>query len=644
MKGFCTLLLMCVACLGVLAQPAPQYSTSSKKAIKLYQEAIEMRNARNFDRCISNLEEAVKIDPAFAEAYLQLGVSYRSINSRDKSNNAFVKAAELQPDNKSFAEAYYMIANIRILEGKYEMAQNFATKFVAFANDAKASRQISECKKILRTCEFALNGIQQPVPFNPQRLADGVNMFKQQYFPVLTADMSTMYFTAIAKQDEDVYECSWDGREWSKPKPVVEINTSANEGTCTISADGKTLIFTVCEGDKDRFVMGSCDLFISRKQGDVWLKPVNMGTLINSRAHETQPALSADGRTLYFTSDRPGGFGAHDIWVSKADEKGRWSAPINLGSVINTPGDDISPFIHVNGESLYFSSNGHLGFGGYDLYVSQLSAKDKTWSSPANLGYPINDYQDQVALFITSDGRKAYYTVEENQKGKAGLVNFLASFDIPEQLQAKQKKTKYVKGTVSDAKTKSPLGAAVSLTDINTREVISQVNADSLNGQYLIVLPEGSEYALYVSRDKYLFKSLSFNLADDKEENSLVLDIALDPIIAGTTVQLNNIFFASGAYALEDKSETELQKLIGFLRDNPKLRVEIGAHTDDIGTSAANLDLSTKRAQSVVDYLLKAGIASERITRNGYGEKKPLVPNTSDENRAMNRRIEFKIL
>ncbi|MCS6833973.1 MAG: OmpA family protein, partial [Flammeovirgaceae bacterium] len=383
-----------------------------------------------------------------------------------------------------------------------------------------------------------------------------------------------------------------------------------------------------------------CDLFISRKVGGQWQKPQNLGKTVNSVHWESQPALSADGRMLCFVSDRPGGKGKKDLWMTQLDEKGEWTPPVNL-ETINTEGDEISPFLHANGFTLFFSSDGYPGFGGYDIFKSEMN--NKVWQSPVNLGYPINNHRDQVGFFVTADGKNAYYSNEESQE-KNIVTSIIYTSPLPEEI-APERKSGYVKGVVKDAKTLQPLQAKVELRNVETDELISFVDSDQKNGEYLIVLTEGAEYALHVSQKGYMLKSVNFNYKENNRGDGVVLDILLDPIVAGTKISLNNIFFERSSYQLLDKSKTELNKVVQFLQNHPDIRIEISGHTDNTGDKLANLQLSLKRAEAVMDYLVKVGgISKDRIEAKGYGEEFPISPNDTEENKAKNRRIEFKIL
>ena len=384
--------------------------------------------------------------------------------------------------------------------------------------------------------------------------------------------------------------------------------------------------------------MGSCDLYISYKLGDEWTDPENMGTNINSRSWESQPSLSADGRILYFVSDRSGGFGKRDIWMSQWIG-GAWTKAVNLGPTINTAEEEVSPFIHVNGQTLYFSSKGFTGMGGYDIFFSEWN--DDKWSAPKNLGYPINTADDQVSLFITADGEKGYYSYE--QRGADMYRSLLYEFQVPEAIKIKNI-SNYIAGKVLDVETREPLQAQVELFDVNADSLRSTVTSDSLTGDYMQILTEGSEYALYVTRPGYLFESLRFDYQQSHQREPLNIDILLKPIKRGTASVMNNIFFDVDKYDLKEKSRTELNKTVLLMESNPALMIEISGHTDNSGSDEHNRELSINRARAVYQYLIDQGIDPDRLKFKGYGSSVPVAPNDSEENRQLNRRIEFRVL
>lgn len=624
---------------------AQELHTTSKKAMKYYEDSKEYFRSNNLAKSAELLEKAVALDNDFLEAHFALGNAYKlmskdSPEALEKYEIHYRKCLELAPTDRKMANIHFEVAQLDFQKGDYQEAKKKFNQFLQFS--VVNSSQTALARKSIASCDYAEQGMKNPINFKPYEVDAVINAFKLQYFPVLSADQQMMIFTARVsndlKSDENMYVSKNVNGKWTKPENIQELNTEFNEGTCTISADGKVLIFTVCDGSAKRQVMGSCDLFVSYNVGGKWQEPQNMGSKVNSRYWDTQPSLTADGRTLYFISERPGGLGGYDIWRTKRNDEGVWGQAENLRGV-NTRANELAPFIHVNGTTLFFSSDGYANYGGYDLFRSEL--KNGKWQAPANLGYPINDYRNQMGLFITTDGKTGYYSHEET-RGNTILSSKIFAFELPEEMRPTVA-SNYVKGTVYDAKTKHKLEAKIDLYNLANDSIESTVKSDAKNGDYLIVLNEGSEYALYVNKEGYLFQSLSFNYSG-KDGKDVVIDIYLEQAISGSKITLNNIFFETAKWDLQEKSKTELNRILAFMKTNATIKIEIGGHTDDVGSDAANLELSKKRAQSVVDYLTKSGINASRLVSKGYGEIQPLNPNSSDENRANNRRIEFKIL
>ncbi|MEK6780265.1 MAG: OmpA family protein [Bacteroidota bacterium] len=614
-------------------------STKNKKAIELYTEADNYRVRGQFNQAISLLQQAIEKDRNFSEAYFRLGLTFKMMQDLDRSTKSYEAGLYLTADQKKQKGFFYELGDNYLQLGDYEKARDFLTRYLdsEMLNKAKVDQAILW----KRTTEYAIKNRRNSSGFMPRPLSDTVNCFPMQYFPVLTADEQELIFTrrlgAGNEDDEDLVISRKDSAgHWQKPESISpNVNSEFNEGTCTISADGRQLIFTSCLGRKG---FGNCDLFQSLRVGNTWSQPLNMGPQINSAAWESQPALSADGRVLYFLSDRKGGLGNRDIYVSYQIEPNKWTKAENVGSKINTPYDEISPFIHVNGRTLFFAANGRLGFGGYDLYRSEK--ENGEWQDPVNFGYPVNNHEDQFSLFITADGKKGYYSHEKGWKNTSGKIY---EINVPDELQIKFR-SNYVKGKVRDKKTGQPLNARIELYNVVKNELISFVNSDSVTGEYLMVLTQGSEYGLFVSKKEYVFQSLNFNYESEVNIEPVVVNVLMDRVIVGATSVLKNIFFEFDRYDLQGKSITELEKMVRFLTENPQIKIEISGHTDNDGLPAYNIKLSQNRAQAVANYLTQHGIDIKRMIQKGYGADHPIKPNDSEENKQANRRIEFRIL
>jgi OmpA-OmpF porin, OOP family len=627
--------------LGFNSQAQQELGTKNKRAADLYIESENYVIRRQYPQAISLLNQALNRDYQFAEAHLRLGTCYKAVEDNAGAIKHFTEVIKLKPEDSRYSMAYFVLAEISIKEGKYDEAIELLNQHQKIAPKGNL---LDEGARMIQNAQFAKQAITNPVEFNPQPLSSKVNIFQLQYFPVLTADEKTLFFTArngnARTDDEDIFISTKDTfGEWTTPESISRnINTRFNEGTCSISADGRMMIFTACEG---RQGYGSCDLYVTYKIGEEWSVPNNLGPNINSPQWDSQPSLSADGNTLYFVSNRPGGIGSRDIYVSYRNEAGDWTMAQNLGEPINTSSDEVSPFIHANGLTFFFASNGHPGFGGFDLFSTEIKA-DNTWGAIKNLGYPINTSEDQVSLFIAASGTTAYYANERKQ-GNQYIDSKIYSFELPPQLQV-TRGVNYVKGRVVDAITQKPIVATVELYDLETDELSSRVKSDSLTGEYLITLTKGSEYALYVNKNGYLFDSRYFSFQEDDSVNPELADILLNKINRGESVNLNNIFFDFDKFVLREKSKTELKKIISFLNAYPDIKIEIEGHTDNVGSAQYNLELSRNRALSVYEYLMENNVADNRVYYKGYGMEKPIATNETEEGRQMNRRIAFKIL
>ena len=637
MKGILFFLILFVSSSVGFGQTS--YSTKSKKAIKYYQEAQVLLSQRRFNEAIRKLNSALEKDNDFIEAHLRLAFSYELIREINAQQYHLEQIVRIEPNAKNYKNVYYSLGKVYFSKGMYEQsaAQISKLRNLGIDND----RILVDVAELNRNLDFAIENIKNPIDIQPRPLPNIINSFPLQYFPVLTADEQAIIYTVrlgVQFHDDENIVISEKNAEgnWGKPRSISpNINSQFNEGTCTISADGRILIFTTCEG---RETFGSCDLFITTKIGDEWSVPKNLGRNVNSRSWDSQPALSADGRKLFFISDRGGGFGKRDIWMSEKDAQNQWNKAVNLGSDINTKDDEVSPFIHVNGTTLLFASRGYPGFGGFDLYKSELS--DTIWSSPENLGYPLNTHEDQVSLFVSTDGKHGYYSFERKWQTSENQ-SFLYEFEFPES-GILENRSVYLTGNIYDEETKKPLDATIELYPLGSDQPTTIFTSDAVTGEYFSILTENSNIVLYIDRKGYFFQSQTFEI-NDEIGGSIRKDIFLKPIKKGNSMRLNNIFFEFNSANLTDNSKTELNKVVRFLTENTDIKITISGHTDDQGSNEYNLILSKKRAKAVYDFLIEHGINSLSLTYNGFGESQPLSAGKDEKSRKLNRRIEFSI-
>ena len=532
------------------------------------------------------------------------------------------------------------MATAELKSGSY---RNAFVHFNAYLDLKTGSEtDIELTKKSIRTCEFAINAIKNPVPFNPVSIGDSVNTTDDEYWPSITADGQTLMFTrqgrgkqSDRRNQEDFYVSRLVNNVWSRAQNAGRpLNTPQNEGAQSLSSDGSYMYFTACERSDG---YGRCDIYYSIFDGSSWSEPVNIGPPVNSKYWESQPSISANGRMLFFVSNRPGGVGGMDLWYSLLDKNGKWGIPKNLGTEINTPDDEMSPFIHFDGKTLYFSSNGRIGMGGFDLYVTRMK-EDTTWTEPKNLGYPINTFNDEMGLIIDAAGQRAYYSTIRNKSNGKDIYTFsLYEAVRPDPVS-------YFRGKVYDSETGKLLDAEYELIKLKTGQVIASGATDK-SGSFLLCLPSGFNYGLNVNKAGYLFYSDNFMLEGiHSVSEPFNKRILLKPIKVGETIQLTNVFYEFDSWELKKESIAELNRLYDLLRENTTISVEIGGYTDSIGTDAYNLSLSERRARSVVSYLMDKGISGDRLTSRGYGAAFPIGNNITDNGRRLNRRTEVKII
>jgi outer membrane protein OmpA-like peptidoglycan-associated protein len=631
---------------SVLAQV--RYSSEDKKAIKLYEAGVDCMKSRKWACAESEFTKAAKADARFVEPRIMLAEIFDAQGKDQEAIERYREVMAIAPRFHPVAQLH--LADLEFRNGQYDAAER---NYKAFLEKELDPQRKARARLGLDNCAFARHALQQPVPFEPVNLGPGVNTANPEYYPAVTADDATLLFTRRIKaedarigEQEDFFvsDRAADGT-WGPSRGIRSVNTERNEGAGTLSPDGRFIIFTACalmdgsygEGRKG---MGSCDLFISRRIGDRWSPPQNLGPPVNSKHWESQPSLASDGRTLYFVRGIQARDGVRntDIFVTTLQDDGSWSNPEKLGPHVNTPHQEESVQIHPDGRTLYFSSNGHPGMGGLDIYMSRKQ-EDGSWGPALNLGYPINTGADENSLLVNAAGDVAYFA--SDRPGGFGDLD-LYSFELyPE---ARPQPVTYIRGRVRDKATGRPVEADVELYAVSTGELATAAYSDPQTGEFLVCLPTGTSYALNASAEGYLFFSENYEVPEGDVMASYTLDVPLSPLTAGSVIALRNIFFNTASYELLSASNTELDKLLRLLRSNPSLRIELGGHTDNVGNDAANQKLSEQRASAVRDHLIEQGIEASRITAKGYGRMEPIATNDTEEGRALNRRTEVTVL
>ena len=623
--------------------PSQMNAQKSSKAAPLCEKAKKAMQLQDFTKAMGYLNQAQAKDPNYADIYIMKGDIFNFTLLSDSAMKNYQRAIDIIGDPDPML--YYIAGNEGAKCGAYEYALKSLQLFLQ--KGIQYPEILPDAQKTIANCKFAIESMKNPRSFELMNMGSGINSEWDEYLAALTADDEQIVFTvkrprdkgtvcAFCLNEEDLYSSHKSVGEWLPREELgAPVKSGYNEGAQCISPDGKYLLYTMCDAD---FGMGSCDLYWAKRIGDRWSRPRNFGAPVNTSSWESQPSMAADGMTVYFASSRPGGFGGMDIWKTTMTAEGEFSVPVNLGPAINTPGDDAAPFIHSDGRTLYFASNGRVGMGGYDLYYSTLQA-DGTWSEPVNMGYPINSPADEINVFINAHGTVAYIASDKDG-GYGGLD--LYSFELDDQLRPNP--VTYIKGRVRDAFSGEPLSARIEMIDLNTKQLLTATTSDPQTGSYLACVHTGGNILLNVSHPDYPFYSENFQIEKSYTELSPYLkDISLQPTDVGTVVTLKNVFFDFDRSELKPESFVELNKLADYLMKNA-IRIEIGGHTDDQGSEEYNDRLSENRAKAVYDYLIQKGIPAERLQYKGYGMRLPVADNSTEEGRAANRRTEFKIV
>lgn len=568
--------------------------------------------------------------------------------------------------------AFYYLGRAYLINYKIDDAIKYFEKFKYYLTENDAAL-LKDVNRQIEMCYNAKKLMANPVNIKIESLGEPVNSICPDYSPVVSLDESTIIFTSRregstgGKKDtdgkffEDIYIAYYNSvkKKWENMRKIgSNINSNGHEASISLSLDGKELF--IYKDDN-----GDGNIYVSYFKNDDWTAPEKLSLEINSKSWETHACLSPDGNTLYFTSNRAGGFGGRDIWRSEKLANGKWSEAVNMGPKINTEYDEESPFIMPDGVTLYFSSKGHQSMGGFDIFVATQS-DDGYWSAPENIGYPINTTDDDVFYVPTQDEKHAFYS-SAKEGGLGDQDIYKLTIIAPKKLVA------HVKGIIFDELSYKPVAAKLEITDTKTNDIIASFTSDELNGDYYVSLPTGKTYKMMVTAEKYLPYTETIDIPDtiaDPEINKAIIMKKL--IIAGTTITnnidtskktttenkimfddkeivigeriiLENVLFDFDKSTLRPESKTELDKWVKFLTDNPNLKIEISGHTDNKGTAEYNNTLSKNRAKAVYDYFVSNGIDKDRMKWVGYGFDLPIASNKTDEGRQKNRRTEIKI-
>ena len=622
---------------------------------------------------------AMDYNDANAALNYKLGVCYLFTGkNKEKALQHIKKAYEINPYVAS--DINYLLGRAYHLNLDFENAIKEYNNYLSSLTDVQMRRLKIDISKLITECKYGQELVQQPKRIILQNLGSGINSTYDDYNPIIAPDNATMFYTSRRpnttkgrrcpidnKYYEDVYVSVHASEEWREGSNVNvgrKINTKHNNAAVGLSHNGHRLY--VYHGNKR-----GGDILVSKMKNGKWRKPKKMPGKFRTKARETTMFMSADNNTFLFVSNKKkNSVGGKDIFICTKDRKGRWLAPRNIGSVINSPYDEEAPFLHPSGDTLYFSSQGFNSMGGFDVFKS-IKDIDGKWGDPINLGYPINSPEDDIFYKLTDNPRMAYIsTVRDEGLGGKDIYKIiylgaekeflftneddtLAWFKkpIPDLFYRKPVKLEidtsfFLIGKVTDASSSNPVIAKLQLIDKEQSQVIG-VTISEESGEYKIKLPRNCKknYGVEINAAGYMFFVDTVNLKQEQFRNDIAIrNFQLDKVEVGAKMILKNIYFDTGKATLKPESFTELNRVVQFLKDNPSLKIEVSGHTDNVGTMALNKKLSKERAKSVVEYLIGNGIDKGKLHYEGYGYDQPIAPNTTEEGRSMNRRVEFKII
>ena len=664
-------------------KPLPDCPSASEDAIKLYQKSLDKKKYEYAER-LKFLEQCVEEDPNYAPANYEVGMHWQrradedNMSSCEKCEKYFLAVVRNCPSFHS--SPYFYLGKFYFEQEKYDTAVKYMKQFLNFKDDdvkkydkLRYDRYLVDAKRYIGWANFYKEVMGHPVPYDP-KILEGVSTPREEYLPFISPDNELIYFTRVmpvsrmnsipgmAASDHELFCYSQrqaNGKfNEGQPMPSPPFNQHANEGGASITIDNKHIFFTVNDN-------GNFDIYTSDFVNGEWNQVRSLGKTVNSEDYwDSQPSISADGKTLYFASNRPGGYGGVDIWKTEKDVTGNWTTPVNLGGNINTAGDEKCPFLHWDSKTLYFSSGenqdygGHMSVGGFDIFYSRMDSLGK-WMKPKNIGYPINTIGDDVGFFVSSDGKYGYFSSDNPQKtlGKSVGGKDIYYFELPQNVRPEE--VAIVKGKVTNDEGKSVSGANVELKDVVTKKVTKAV-VDSATGEYVIAanVKQKHDQLLIVKKDGYAFSSQLLSMNDSatkkilKASNAVEIkpvvkpiEIKTDSVKEGKAFTLNNIYFGPNKADLIEESKNVLDEFVDYMKANSAIKIEIYGHTDNIGNDQDNQNLSADRAFTVFEYLRSHGVNKEQIVgHKGFGKSKPVASNDNEEGRAKNRRTEFMIV
>lgn len=669
-----------------------EQKTEFKEAVKNIEVGDEYYFSQpmaRYPQAMPYYEAANKFNPNNGELNFKIGMCYLNSNLKFKALSYFEKAYKLKPDVSP--DIHFYLGKGSQLAKEWDKAIAEYELYKKSANPKESADLIAQATKKSAECASGKKLQASPIRVWIDNMGGNVNTDAPEYGMIMNADATEIYFTSrrpnttgggkdeyINEWFEDIYTSKRVNGAWTPALNVgAPLNTKGHDATVALSPDGSKMIIYLDDN-------GDGNLYESLKKNDVWGKPKKLDDDICSPYHESSAWYSSDGKKLYFISNRPleGKKGApkdKDIYVASWNaEKKRWDNVTRLPETINSKYEEDGVFLHPDGKTMYFSSQGHTSMGGYDVFYSVLQ-DNGSWSAPVNVGYPVNTPDDDVFFVVSASGKNAYMTsFREDGFGEKDLYKItflgeekqpllntedilLASSGVPvsekviePKVEVRKSEMALLKGVVRDAKTNKPLEASIELINNENNTVLAEFSSDATTGKFLVSLPAGKNYGIAVKVNGYLFHSENFEIPKESDYQEFTKDVYMKKVEVGEVIVLRNIFFDLNKYTLRNESQSELDRLTKLMQDNPTLRIQISGHTDSRGSASLNKELSANRAKTVVDYLVNKGIDSKRMESQGYGKEQPIITDEAiakmksekakEEAHQTNRRTEFKII
>lgn len=650
--------ILAIACLFSLGLGAPvsaqKYVSKTEKAeLKKGEEYLKYDEYAN---AIPHLMNAYVENPNRVQTRWWLGLCYFEAGQKTKALEHLAYVAKTDPLFDARLNFYYA----RTLHYNHKFADAKTYYLKEISKYLITDPEYQDIENRIRQCDNAAKLVANPIDVEIETLGGNINTPHSDFAPVITTDESVLIFTSRRpgnkgsmasdnKPYEDLFISEFKNGQWTPAKRMEDpINTNTHDASIALAPDGRTL-FIYRDSNKG-------GIYMTRKKAGVWSIPVAMEKPIRSKYAERSICMSADEQIVIFESDRPGGYGGRDLYYCQKQADGSWGEAVNLGPKINTVFDEDGPFLHPDGQTLYFSSKGHNSMGGFDIFKTTWRP-DKSFTTPVNIGYPINTPDDDIYIVVSASGRTAYYS-SAREGGFGDDDIYKISWRAPKKQEIAVTKVPdedftpvipevnltLLKGTVTDAETSQTLAARLVLVDNEKNDTLGVFETDEQTGKYLITLPAGKNYGISAVREGYLFTSQNFTIPLLDGYHEVTQDLQLQRLKVGQKIVLRNIFYDFDKATLRPESVAELQRLLKILGENPRMRIRLLSHTDSKGSDDYNQKLSEARAKSVVSWLIEQGVPMARLEFRGMGESMPIDTNDTDEGRQNNRRTEFEII